>query len=298
MSKFVITGDWHLRDDLPVCRNDSDWFGVQKDAVHFVFTYAKKIGANVAIDGDICHRSHIHPSLITMFLQEAAEFGGNIFIIPGQHDLPYHSMEYVDRSSFGNLRAAMAMRESNIMDAGDRGLTIPFGKLEERVYEDNTEFLFLHQLTFASPADMPPTDEGVLADDLLDRFPNISYICLGDNHRHFVVQRGDRYVINPGCLLRQSADLIDYEPGFYVLDTAGRGKVEFVKVPDAGKVSNEHITKEKERDDRIEAFVASLEKGQEMSLDFVHNLREKMPTLSQGTRDVLEEMIEEIGAIK
>jgi hypothetical protein len=190
----------------------------------------------------------------------------------------------------------MEMGNSNLIDASHRGLTIPFGKLESRIYEESTEFLFLHQLTFASPADMPPIDEGVLADDLLDRFPNINWICLGDNHHHFCVQRGNQFVVNPGCLVRQSADLIDYVPGFYVLDTSGQGSVEFVTVPDSGRVSNAHITKEKERDERIEAFVSSLEKGTEMSLDFIQNLRVKMFGLAQGTRNVLEDMIQEVGA--
>ena len=76
------------------------------------------------------------------------------------------------------------------------------------------------------------------------------------------------------------------------------GLIQFIKVPDGGTVSNEHITKEQERDERIEAFVSSLEKGTEMSLDFVHNLRERMPSLATGTKDILNEMIEEIGGAR
>lgn len=297
MSKFVVTADWHLREDLPICRSDIDWFETQRSAVHFTFDYAKRIGAEVIIDGDICHRPHIHPSLIAMFLQEVSLFGGNVYIIPGQHDLPYHSMEYVDRSSYGILKAAMKLT-TNLIDGSKLGLTIPFGMLEDRVYNEASKFLLLHQLTFASSQDMPPIDEGVLADDLLDRFPNVNWICLGDNHHHFHVKRGDRHVINPGCLVRQSADLIDYTAGFYVLDTSSEESVEFVEVPDVGTVSNDHIVKEKERDDRIEAFVSSLEKGVEMSLDFVSNMQAKMSSLSPGARDVLDEMIDEIGTSK
>jgi DNA repair exonuclease SbcCD nuclease subunit len=294
MSKFVVTADWHLREDLPIGRNDVDWFGAQRSAVNFVFSYAKRVGAQVILGGDVFHRGHTHPSLVTMFLEEAILFGDDVYVIPGQHDLPYHSMEYVNKSSFGNIIAAMRVPEINIIDGGSRGSTLPFGKLEDKVYDFNTEFLFLHQLTFKDEASKPPIDDGVLADDLLDRFPNISYICLGDNHRHFVVERDGRYVINPGCLLRQSADLVEYTAGFYVLDT-DKKTVEFIPVPDIGDVSNAHILKEKERDDRIEAFVDSLEKGTEISLDFIQNLRAQLHQLKPGTKAIIEELIEEIG---
>jgi len=296
--KYVITADWHLREDLPVCRNDEDWFYVQQQAVRSVFSYAEKVEADVIVCGDVFHRSHVHPSLVTMLLQEIARFKQNVFVIPGQHDLPYHSLDYVQRSSFGNLLAVASMQHTNLFTADRIGVTLPYGSVKSVMSRGEGKdiqgtFLIIHQLTLKESSNLFPADSFVTAKELLQQFPGVQYIFTGDNHSRFLYQEGTRAVVNPGCLLRQSADLVDYTPGFYVLSVEG-GAFEFVPVYDPGLVSNAHITKEKERNDRIEAFIASIEKGKELSLDFVINLRNRSNQLSSQGRAVLEEIIEEL----
>ena len=296
--RLAASADWHLRDDLPVCRNDVDWLEVQKKAITFVIDYANALKANVAITGDVFHRSHVHPSIVSMFEDALFNYDvddGIIGILAGQHDLPYHNIDNMAKSSFGNVWKIAMSRKTHLRPMEDLGLAVHFGQLPTESYTGPKELIFIHQLTFKTEDDMPPTDEAMLADDLLELFPNAKWLFLGDNHHRFDYTYKGQHVINPGCLVRQSADLIDYTPGFYFVDTDS-GSIEFVKVPDGGTVSNDHITKEQERDERIEAFVTSLEKGTEMSLDFVHNLRERMPSLAEGTKDVMNEMIEAIKA--
>lgn len=290
---MIVTADWHLREDLPVCRNDPDWMQVQADAMKFVVDFANKRGVPIAIVGDLFHRSHVHPSVVSMFLDVVQRAIG-VYILAGQHDLPYHSLENITKSSFGNVWLLAQEEKTVLHPLGRLGRAFHFGELAKEPYDEETSpFAFVHQLCFESEKVKPPAQDGKIAEDMTDLFPKVKYICLGDNHRHFLWKKKDQKVINPGCLVRQSSDLIDYQPGFYYVDEV-RHEVEFVPVPDQGDVSNAHIVKEKERDDRIEAFISTLEKGTEVSLDFVYNLRSRMGTLEAPVVEVLEEMLQEI----
>ena len=297
---FVITADWHLREDMPVSRNDPDWLETQQNAINYVMNYADMHDADVCVDGDIFHRSHVHPSLVSIFLNSTMNYRKHVYIMPGQHDLPHHNMDYAPRSSFGNIWGIANQRRTSLLPVSDLGYFIPFGTLEDKIYEDvHTDFVFIHQLTFASKKDMPPTDEAILASELCERFPYARFICLGDNHHHFLYTPNDiQQVINPGCFLRQSAELINYKAGFYHIHIFGSGvadvDINFIEIPDQGSVSNDHLTKEKERDDRIEAFVSSLEKDSSLSLDFVENLRGQMPSVKPDVKAVVEDLISDM----
>jgi predicted phosphodiesterase len=47
-----------------------------------------------------------------------------------------------------------------------------------------------------------PAIDYILADDLLNELSNFDVIITGHNHKHFIVQQGNRILINPGSLSR------------------------------------------------------------------------------------------------
>jgi hypothetical protein len=291
--KYVITADWHLREDRPVCRNDVDWIETQSVAVASVFSYAKDVGAEVIINGDIFHRPTTAPTLVSIFLSAVHQFGAPVYILPGNHDLPYHSFNHLNKSSFGILREVMDIGGTNLFDSSRKAAVVDFGQLEDKVYGTKSDLLCLHQLAFPSLKDMPPNEQGILAEDLCYRFPGVKWILVGDNHKHFCYQGGTQRVVNPGCLLSQASDLIDYVSGFYLIDTAS-DSVEFVPTKDIGTVSEDHVVKEKDRVGRIGAFVEALEKSKVLGLDIVLNLMRGLPALRIPTADVVKELINEV----
>jgi hypothetical protein len=311
--KLCASADLHLREDMPFCRNDEDWMEVQRKAVRFVVDYANEHGANIAISGDLLHRSYVHPSVISMFLQEIGRYDvpdGKVGILAGQHDLLHHNLNNMDKVSFCNLWTLALQKRTPLVDLAELGTRLHFGEIEKRQLEHSDdcalgiggdcdcaayseELVFLHQLVFESEGKMPPGKGKMYAEQVANIFAESKYICLGDNHRHFLWIRHHQRVINPGCLIRQSSDLIDYKAGFYFVDT-DLGLVKFVEVPDSGSISNEHILKEKERDNRLESFVAMIEQGQKVSLDFVENLKSRMEPLDVSVREVIENLLEEV----
>lgn len=298
--KLLIGSDFHLREDTPICRDPQIWVPLQRKAVRFFFQTAKERKVDRAgITGDTFHRSHVHPKMLSMLLAELLDAGIDLSLIAGNHDVPYHVIEDAEASTFGNLWALTKMRGSPVKTFDDIGAWYHFSevaKLKDQTGRDPS-IVFLHELTFSmdSTRPGPVKDSSFIADDLFDLFPAARFIITGDNHQHFSVQKGERFVISPGCLLRQDADEINGQSGFYFIDT-DLGVVEFIPVPDDELVDNSHLIAEKARDERVEAFITSLESNAEVSLDFLFNLEvaRKANKAELGTADkIIDELLEE-----
>ena len=84
---------------------------------------------------------------------------------------------------------------------------------------------------------------------------------------------GNRLLINPGCLTIQTADMLDYDPVIYYLDT-DTGYVDVIKVPnDKSLLTANHLQEKKERDGRITSFIETVKKHGQVNLSFEDNLK-------------------------
>jgi hypothetical protein len=156
-------------------------------------------------------------------------------------------------------------------DNEEQSSATPFG-LEPQ----EAKIMFMHTLVFNSEKDIPPNSGGISAGSLLDMFPKANWIFVGDNHHTFHYQKKGRHVLSPGCLNRQSSDLIDYQPVCYYIDT-DEDIVEAIPIPDDSElVTDAYIQKENERESRITAFVEKIQNQCEVSLSFIDNLRETL----------------------
>jgi len=292
--KLIITADWHIRTDRPRCRVDSDWIGTQKKAVQFVFQQAKKRKAKVCLIGDIFDKANDHFSILKYLLDWIFSSEIDFYILAGNHDCLYHSIEYMDRSLFGSLFSIAESEKTNILPMMKLGCAFHYGQIEESLYSGQ-EIVFLHELIFSDNEKILPNSGYYLASDLLITFPGAKWIFTGDNHHSFIYERNNRYVINPGCLLRQAADFKNYQPIIYFVDTE-IGKIEKINVPDESSlIIDEYLEQAKERDERISAFVSSIRDKGEVSLSFRDNLLQRMDEIEEeGTKEIILECIEEI----
>lgn len=292
--KLIITADWHLRTDKPRCRVDSDWIKTQKKAVQFVFRQAEKRKASICVVGDIFDKANDHFSILKYLLDWVFSFNTNIYILGGNHDFIYRSMEYMDRSLFGSLFSIAVSERTNILPMAKLGCSFHCGEINEALY-DNQKIVFLHELTFSDNDKTPPINTGYyLASDLLKAFPEAKWIFTGDNHHSFLYEKNNRYVINPGCLIRQAADFKDYQTVIYFVNTE-TGEIEKINVPDESSlVTDVYLEKIKERDERIFAFVSSIQEKGKVSLSFRDNLLERIKEVDKETKEIIFECIEEI----
>jgi hypothetical protein len=270
--KIIITADWHLRQTKPTHRLDDDWVETQKNTLNQICDYAIKHKLNVCVVGDLFHSnsdtSFLLIQTVLNFKRELNKHELDMYILAGNHDLPFHSSKNLEKSAIGILFKAgvKTIKELN------SNFSAP--NFDEEV--EDKEVVFRHVLTFPDKKSMPPNVNAKLASDLTLETPNAKFIFTGDNHHNFHVHTNNCHVVNSGCLIRQTVDMYDYECGFYVVDTETED-VEFIKLKDEKSlldVSKNKIIKERET--RINSFIDSLKESKSTSLDFLDNVEKSM----------------------
>ena len=113
---------------------------------------------------------------------------------------------------------------------------------------------------------------------LLDAAPSARVILTGDYHHGYMVTRQDgRKVITPGCLNIQVADMADYRPRVYILDTDTLDAEPVYLEGHAGDIVTDYLVEQQERDERMEKVLEVVGDGV-ASLDFMGNLDREIDT--------------------
>ncbi len=300
MSKYLITSDWHIRSDTPICRTD-DFQKTQSECLNEVAYLAKKYKVDAIIDaGDTFNiaRPNNAQELEIMLYDIFKDIP--VYFIAGNHELLFHRLENIDKGSIG-----VAHRFSNWVNGSTRenGVSISLFNFNEEIEKfpvSNEEFgvhikiAVIHR--YCSEKQTPFFIKGgITASDLLKENPDYNLIVTGDNHHGFIYEEDGRFVINPGCLNRQAADMKSYKPRCYIFDTEALHYDElFLLDNKLEDVTEEHIIKNEERDERITAFVESLKTNRNISLSFEDNLKKFMEEndLEKETENILLELME------
>lgn len=294
--KLIISADYHLRNDLPKCRMDEDWIQTQKDALSFISESANKRNAAVAVIGDIFHQANVPAKIVSMFIEFVQSVKNGVYILAGNHDLQYHNWNNLHNSSFSILDSLVADKRTNLHYLSEIGDAQPFGITVEpdKMW---SKILFIHELIFPSKKELPTFIKARTANDLIKEYKNADLICTGDNHNHFYIEKNNVHVINPGCITRQTADMKDYQPVIYYVDTDDLHSIKSIKLPDNKEIviTDRYLKMEDDRENRIEAFVTSIRESKDISLDFADNVRKGIQKnkFSIKTIQIINELIEE-----
>lgn len=290
IKSFLLTADLHLRPDKPTARLDADWILTQQNLLDFIQQEANKRDVPVVIVGDVFDASHVSDLILTMFFNFCNNVKAGVVCLAGNHDLPYHSWANKDNSSFGVYWHAFPQQDEHFDHFGF------WSHWGTPIRGNDTGNQFIHTLVFKSKKDMPPNVHAKTAQDLLDEAPaGVNWIFTGDMHRTFVYQHLGRFVVNPGCPIRQTADLVEYVPVIYFINTS-ESIVTPIKVPEDGElITDEYLRKEEAREERIEAFVESIHNAEALSLDFKANTEDAImkskdldPAVEAEIRNLLE----------
>lgn len=289
--KGIITADWHLSQTRPRARCDLDWIKTQNDIVNQVYERAVEKDCDVFIVGDIFHSnsdaSFEVVNIVQDFAKRLMKHGLKLYIICGNHDLPYHSSLNLSKSAVGVL-----LNSENIYKVADYSDDVAGANFDEET--ENKRIVFKHILTFKDESEIPPNVEAVTAQELLDEYDNAKYVFLGDNHHSFIYENKGKKVINPGCLIRRNSNFKDYDCKIVYVNE-NEEIVEFIPIIDnEDLIDDSYILQENERNERIESFVDKLKKTKGVSLDFIDNVQNEMkhnkfePELVQVVDELLE----------
>lgn len=241
MAIILLTADWHLRGDAPICRGNPDnWLDDQRKSVEQLYGIGIAHHCDeVWIIGDLFHRSVTATEATNQALALLKRFNVRTKVLEGNHDLRHHAFSNRDKSTIGaifSLNNVCELRSGTYTDCVMVGTTdpyescvrvqaYPFGMEPEKI--PSCDIWCTHQLVYPDEDSRPlikdengnPIKKGVLAEELLER-SDARLILTGDYHHTFVKHFGDRTVMACGCLNIQARDMADYTPCCYILDTS------------------------------------------------------------------------------
>lgn len=279
----VLTADYHLRSDQPLCRGD-DFITAMITISNFIRQLCERYDIPLLIAGDVFHHWKPSPELLRLAIEIMPPF----IAIPGQHDLPEHNLRLHPKSGLAVLEAASiatvlkkkegevflpekewGMSHSNWMVVG-----FPYGsepKTLRRKYPSRRKICMVHQLVSHVKQAFPGAKVST-ARVLLKKLPGYDLILSGDNHQQFMLEHRTRRVVNPGSVFRTKADQIDHRPAVY-LWSAEDNSIERIELPvDKDVISRAHLEQEEQKDKRIDDYIANMKVSYKIELSFKGNI--------------------------
>lgn len=280
--KVLITADWHIKGERPICRLDDDWIASQRKTISEIREAFSKFGCDqMWILGDLFDAPRCSTEAVNMLVEELLKFPeGSVMVLCGNHDLKDHNYDNLNVCSIGTIKQIFGDIPDEVQGDICR-LTVsarPFGMDD---YDSTASIVCTHQLTF-------PDDKtrgifgGATAEELLERWPQAKFIFTGDYHHGFIykkvpdiIQNDEghaRFVITPGCINIQKADELDYEPMVVVLDFDEFGIQPVYLDPQAENCTRDHIEAREHKEEEFERVVETIKGNVDISLDFDSNL--------------------------
>lgn len=260
---LILTADWHLRDDQPICRTDNLMQTQSKKIGHITKLQLKHGLCPVIHAGDVLNHWKASPNLLTFAIETLPE---EFYTVYGNHDLPQHSVELSYKSGVVTLEAAQKI--TNLFECHweqkpeNASLTVKGRKV-----------LVWHTTTWKDELPWPGCSAPT-AKALLKKYPRFDLIVTGHNHETFVEEYDGRLLVNPGCLTRQRASEIDHEPCVF-LWYAKTNKVVKAPLPfDKDAVTRDHIEAKEENEQRHYAFIRNLSAGKSKRISFEDNMED------------------------
>lgn len=297
--KILAWGDSHFRLDTPDCRGENDWREVLRYKMHFIRGVIESYKCSMWVhSGDIFHRSKVVPELECLAIQELKSYLTDpLIVVPGNHDLPYHRLDHLYRSSLGVLQEAGVV---SCEDQKFRGVNVvlhPWGSKVRETEGDGISVALVHEGYWL---EAPPYEyEGQEQHNVkkaAKKWSGYQVVISGHFHVPFCIRKKDLVWVNTGSTFIQSWAERENEEGVWVIDTETL-TAEFVKDPIEPEVVFSSYVQKVERDERVEKFVSSLvsSKNVEANIDFTQSLYGYMEQVPEGVRQEITKALEEVG---
>lgn len=259
----VLISDTHFSHQKPSGRagTQEDWYRTMHAHISEVLLEAKTLGVPLFIAGDVFHTWDQPVELVNAVASWLAAFPTvDVMMVPGQHDLPYHSMADIEKAAIWNLHlSATGIRRSTAGGVHILHSDVPFrltnsdgefpdgfdwyvvgaGWGEKWRYDSygkiprvpNAQVLLCaHQYVHACgnhghPSTKVGDDSDVYACEFEDALRGYAAAVFGDNHDPFEAAIAypdyDLLVYNHGCFIRRTIKEREYRPEYGVLRLNG-----------------------------------------------------------------------------
>ncbi len=280
----IFCADLHLSLRPPVFRSaENDWMCAMLRPLVELRTLAMLHNCPIIYAGDIFDKWNSSPELINFAIKHLPKG----YAIPGQHDLPLHNYEDIEKSAYWTLVKADRIYHivPNMYLAEEPAPLMLYGfsfgkKIKPRKDNSKTkhalQIAIVHEYKWIKGCSYPNADS---TGNIENRQPlkrdgkclGYDVIVYGDNHIGFQTNIGKTQIFNCGSLMRRNSDQIDYEPQVGLL--TAKGKIISHKL-DCSKdkyISDNIIGKETELD--LTQFMNELEQLGDTAFDFGESVK-------------------------
>jgi DNA repair exonuclease SbcCD nuclease subunit len=236
----------------------------------------EKYNAPILVAGDLFNHWKPSPYLLAWTFRNLPD---EIIAIPGQHDLPAHNMDDIEKSGIQVLADAdkiTLLTDTTYHISGELAVCgfpwgVQLGPISPLL---DYAVAIIHYGVYESKPHYPGAENsGGTALSVIKKMQGYDLIVSGDNHLPFECRYKKQLLINPGSFMRTTAAQADHKPSVVLWD-AETNEYERVYIPiEQGVISREHIDTITERDERLESFVSKLDHNIELGISYKTNMR-------------------------
>jgi predicted phosphodiesterase len=265
---LLFIADCHFRETKPICRID-DFIITQLDKINFIKKVSEEYKVKYIFQaGDLLDTYKVSISFLNWLIDNLPY----MYCIVGNHDMPSHNLNELDKSALSILHKAEVIRILNEPLETDDFILYPFHFGQDITSPEKTDKvkIALWHRFIIRPNEVPAwkNDMGLVGNKLF-RY-GYDLVFTGDNHEYIKMEKEGRYVINGGSLLRLNVDQIEHTPKIFVYNTNNR-KVKEIEIPiQKDCISTEHIDVLNKKIN-TEDFLKTL-KGGDWTINFRKNI--------------------------
>lgn len=104
--KILITADWHIKGERPICRLDENWIESQRETIAAIREVYEKTGCEqMWILGDLFDAPKCATAAVNMLIEELQKFPkDSVKVLCGNHDLKDHNYGNLEECSIGTIK--------------------------------------------------------------------------------------------------------------------------------------------------------------------------------------------------
>lgn len=292
----VLVSDIHLSHRPPPCWNTEkvDWYDAMEGYLNQLDSLAYEYNIPIICGGDVFDKWNSPPELIEFALKNLPE----MYSVPGQHDLPNHNYNEMNRSAYGVLVAAgrihnldpdapTVLKDLDIYASPWEHEIIPPSKKTSRI-----QLLVAHRYLWKVGKGYPGAPERNKVGALKKELSQFDAALFGDNHVHFTAKAGRCNVLNNGGFMVRKSDEIGKTPSVGILYSDGSIGIEKLDTSEDEYVVTETV--EVKRNEQLQDFLKDLSSLGEGELNFKETVVQFMDTFGTDTevKQIVLESIE------
>jgi len=228
----VLCSDIHLCHTVPVARAaEPDWYAAMARPLKQLRELSQQHEAPVVCAGDIFddgwRERRCPPELINFAIRELPD----MYAVPGQHDLPNHRLEELERTAYWTLVKAgkiFHLEPGNPHWYGIAMNPVLHGfpwkvPITPQVIDSQprVHLAVVHSYIWQPGSSYPGASEEQRVPGYLSSLQGYQAAVFGDNHKGFRFRSPDLSIINCGTLMRRKSDEREYTPQVGLLHRDG-----------------------------------------------------------------------------